>query len=294
MSIGIIAAVAAALAAGLIPVLTKALMLDGLDATTILFYRYVVVFISLGLTFILKKEKITITKKQALELFIYSAVGYGGSTFLLARSFNYMPMGLATMLYFSYPLFVVVIMAMVFKEKPNQTKISALIIAIVGILFLMNFNFDLINMGSVLALGSGLAYGIYLVSLQQSSLKKLENRVIIFYLGGICAIFFGIQGWIISGNSEFLSLSTKGIIFTLALGGITIFVLQMVTFAIKRIGSTQTSLIIAFEAVVTLVLGILLYSEPWNGNTIAGAGLMLVAVILVSRTADADSLSIRD
>jgi drug/metabolite transporter (DMT)-like permease len=294
MSIGIIAAVAAALAAGLIPVLTKALMLDGLDAITILFYRYVVVFISLGLTFILKKEKITITKKQALELIIYSAVGYGGSTFLLAQSFNYMPMGLATMLYFSYPLFVVVIMAMVFKEKPNQTKISALIIAIAGILFLMNFNFDLINMGSVLALGSGLAYGIYLVSLQQSSLKKLENRVIIFYLGGICAIFFGTQGWIISGNSEILSLSTKGIIFTLALGGITIFVLQMVTFAIKRIGSTQTSLIIAFEAVVTLVLGILLYSEPWNGNTIAGAGLMLVAVILVSRTADADSLSIRD
>ncbi|WP_373483373.1 DMT family transporter [Acetobacterium sp.] len=294
MSTGIIAAVAAALAAGLIPVFTKALMLDGLDATTILFYRYAFVFIGLGISFILKKEKIRVTSRQALELFIFSVFGYGGATFLLAQSFNYMPMGLATMLYFSYPLFVVVIMGLVFKEKPNQTKIIALIIAIAGILFLMNFNFDLVNLGSILALGSGLTYGIYLVSLQKSSLKELKNAVIIFYLGGISAAIFGIQGWIVSGNPDFLALPAKGILFTLALGGITIFVLQMVTFAIKKIGSTQTSLIIAFEAVVTLILGILLYGEPWNGNTVAGAGLMLVAVILVSRNANTDSLSVRD
>ncbi len=292
MSMGIIAAMAAALAAGLIPVLTKALMLDGWDATTILFYRYAVVFIILGLTFIMKKERIRVTKKQAVELVAFSAVGYGGSTFLLAQAFNYLPMGLATMLYFSYPLFVVMMMALIFKEKPNRIKIIALAIAITGIIFLMNFSLDLVNWGTVLALGSGLAYGIYLVSLQQSSLKTLENRVIIFYLGGICAVFFGIQGWLFSDNSEFLIPSAKGFLLTVALGVITIFVLQMVTFAIKRIGSSQTALIIAFEAVVTLILGVVLYGEPWNGNTIFGAGLMLVSVILVSWRMDPDPLSI--
>lgn len=62
----------------------------------------------------------------------------------------------------------------------------------------------------------------------------------------------------------------------------------MVTFAIKKIGPTQTALIIAFEAVVTLVLGIILFKESWNGNTIAGAVLMLISVILVSRTSDSE------
>jgi len=71
---------------------------------------------------------------------------------------------------------------------------------------------------------------------------------------------------------------------------ITIVVLQMVTFAIKKIGSTETSLIIAFESVVTLILSILFFDEPWNGNTLAGAVLMLVAVILVSRTAETNRL----
>ncbi|WP_311135963.1 hypothetical protein [Acetobacterium malicum] len=34
------------------------------------------------------------------------------------------------------------------------------------------------------------------------------------------------------------------------------------------------------------MLSILFFGEPWNGNTVAGAVLMLVAVILVSRTAE--------
>lgn len=288
MSTGIFAAIAAALAAGFIPVLTKALMLDGLSATTILFYRYVVVFVILGITFIAKKENIKLSIRQVFGLCIFSVFGYGGATFLLAQALNFMTMGLATMLYFSYPFFVVLIMRVVFKEKPNRTKVIALGIAILGIMFLINFDFKLMNFGSILAMGSGLAYGIYLISLQKSSLQKLKDPVIIFYLGGISAVIFGLQGCLVSGNTGFLRLPDKSIFFTVALGLTTIFVLKMVTYAIKKIGSTQTSLIIAFEAVVTLVLGIVLYGEPWNGNTVTGALLMLVSVILVSRTSDID------
>lgn len=288
MSPGILAAIAAALAAGTIPVLTKALMLDGLSATTILFYRYLFVFIFLGMAFIVKKIDMSLTRRQLMELIIFSIFGYGGATFLLAQSFNYMPMGLATMLYFSYPFFVVLIMGLVFKEKPEKSKIIALVIAISGIICLMNFDFQCINAGSILAFGAGLTYGIYLVSLQKSSLQQLENPVIIFYLGGISVLIFGFQDCLITGSVQFIVIPFKAILFNVALGGITIFVLQMVTFAIKKIGSTQTALIIAFEAVVTLVLGIFLFKEPWNGNTIAGAVLMLISVILVSRTSDSE------
>ncbi|MGV8907040.1 MAG: DMT family transporter [Acetobacterium sp.] len=288
MSPGIIAAIAAALAAGTIPVLTKTLMLDGFSATTILFYRYLFVLIFLGLIFIIKKEQLSVTKRQLAELIIFSLFGYGGATFLLAQSFNFMPMGIATMLYFSYPFFVLLIMVVVFKEKPSLEKTAALGIAILGICFLMNFDFKLMNLGSFLALGAGLTYGIYLVSLHKSSLYELANPVIVFYLGGISAFMFGVQGSLTSENLDFLMISPKAILITGLLGGITIFVLQMVTLAIKRIGPTQTSLIIAFEAVVTLILGIILFEEPWNGNTVAGAVLMLISVILISRTSNSE------
>lgn len=286
MSLGVVAAILAALLAGTIPLITKVLMLDGIGATTILFYRYVFIFFLSGLTFVVKKKNIGVSKKQLVELAIFSIFGYTGATFLLIQAFNYMPIGLASMLYFSYPFFVFIIMSVVFKEKPKRLKIYALVIVATGIAFLMNFDTSLINKGSVLALASGLTYGIYLVGLQKSSLKEMDNSVIIFYLGGISAMLFGINGSIFTDNSLRSGLTTKSILLTMALAIITIVVLQMVTFAIKKIGSTETSLIIAFESVVTLILSILFFSEPWNENTIVGAVLMLVAVILISRTAN--------
>ncbi|WP_373486216.1 DMT family transporter [Acetobacterium malicum] len=286
MSIGVVAAIGAALLAGTIPILTKVLMLDGIGATTILFYRYAFIFILSGFTFIVKRKNIKVTKKQLFELGIFSIFGYTGATLLLIQSFNFMPVGLASMLYFSYPFFVFIIMSMVFKETPSRLKIYSLLIVVVGIAFLINFDVSLINSGGLLALGSGLAYGIYLVGLQKSSLKEIDNAVTIFYLGGISAVILGIQGTIYTDNSLLLCLTVKRTMLTMTLAVITIVVLKMIAFAIKKSGSTETSLIIAFESVVTLILSILFFGEPWNGNTVAGAVLMLVAVILVSRTAE--------
>jgi len=288
MSLGVFAAIGAALLAGTIPVLTKLLILDGIGATTILFYRYAFIFILLGLVFLIKKKNIRVSQKQFFELAIFSIFGYSGATFLLIQAFSFMPVGLASMLYFSYPFFVFIIMTIVFKEKPKRLKILALLIVVVGIAFLMNFKLSSLNIGSLLALGSGLAYGIYLVGLQKSSLKEIDNSVIIFYLGGISALLLGTYGFIYSDNSLLSGLTIKRLLLTMTLAIITVVVLQMVTFAIKKIGSTETSLIIAFEAVVSLILSIIFFNEPWNGNTLAGAVLMLIAVILVSRTADSN------
>lgn len=285
---GIIAAVLAALAAGTIPFLTKILMLQDLDPGSILFYRYLFVFIFLGVILSVKKEKLKISKKQLINLLIFSIFGYAGATFLLSTSFNYMPMGLATMLYFTYPLFVVLIMGLVFKEKPRKKKLIALIIAIIGIVFLMNFDFALLNFGSILALGAGLTYGVYLVSLDKSCLREMKNSIIVFYLGGISGVMFGIKGIITAQGFGFMRLTLLELIITMILGGGTIFVLQMVTYAIKKIGPIKTSLIIAFEAVVTLILGILMFGESWNMNTVLGSLLMLISVILVSTASDSD------
>lgn len=277
---GILAATAAAFTAGFIPVLTKLLMEDGFPPAAILFYRYLVVAILLGIRFLITRTNIKVTANQGISLVIYSIIGYGGATFLLAQAFKFIPIGQATMLYFSYPLFVVIIMTWIFKEKLDKFKLLALTLAITGILFLINFKFNLSNPGAILGIGAGLAYGIYLVAIQKSSLRYLNSLVLIFYLGGISAIFFGLQNLIFSGGNQALSLDH--LLLFIILGAITIFVLFMVAYAIKTIGSAETSLIIAFEAVVTLVLGILLFKESFNTFTMIGATLIFSASIIIS------------
>ena len=72
-------------------------------------------------------------------------------------------------------------------------------------------------------------------------------------------------------HAGFLTIGPLELFYGLILGFITVFVLGVVAFAIKAIGPTKTSLIISFEAVVSLVMGILVFSEPYGVNTWVGS-----------------------
>ncbi|WKY46198.1 DMT family transporter [Eubacteriaceae bacterium ES2] len=192
-----------------------------------------------------------------------------------------MPVGQATMLYFSYPVFVIIIMTLLFKEKLDSRKCLALSLSVTGILFLIGFKVDLKTPGFFLALGSGLAYATYLTALQKSQLRLLSSQVIVFYLGCFSSLFFGIQNLF---NPISLP-SVENFVLLFLLGVITVFVLLMVNYAIQSIGSADTSLIIALEAVVTLVFGIVIFHESFTFLTLIGAVLMLLSSITISLSA---------
>ncbi|MEG2715832.1 MAG: DMT family transporter [Eubacterium sp.] len=282
MSKGVIAAVSAAFCAGTIPIFTKFMLSGGLTPVAVLFYRYLSIVIILGVSFLMRKKNICVTGKQFLSLIFFTVFGYGGATLLLAISLNFLSVGLSTMLYFTYPLFVMMIMIFFFKEKPTWIKVVSLFATVFGIVCLMNFDKRVFTVGSLLAIGAGLAYSVYLVGIRKSALKELENRTIVFYLSAISTILFLGQGLLME-IPNFLTISPLNLLYGALLGIITIFVLSVVTYAIKTIGPTKTSLIISFEAVVSLILGILIFAEPYNINTWIGSILMTAAVILMTR-----------
>lgn len=282
MSLGTIAAISAAFSCGGILVFTKWMMNGGMKSVEVLFYRFLFVFIITGIWFLIKKQNCRINVKQVIALFLLTVAGYGGSTLLLATSFNFLPMGLATMMYFTYPIFVLGVMKVLFKEKLTKIKIVSLAVAVLGIFCLMNFSIELFNAGSILALGSGVAYAIYLVGIQKSSVKTLDSLVIVFYLSVFCIPFFFVQG-IIAKTPDFLLVNGNELFMSLCIGLLTVFVLAAIAYAIKNIGSTKTSVIISFEAVVSLVFGILIFNEPYTINTWVGSALMTLAVIFITR-----------
>lgn len=279
MSKGIFAAIAAAFSAGILPIFTKLMMNLGATSGQVLFYRYLFVFLIMGFWHLTTRKTVKIRWTVFLTLIFFSIAGYGGACFLLTCSFNFLPVSLATMLYFTYPLFVMMIMVVIFREKPSVVKITALLLAVAGIFCLMDFTLNIANIGSLLAIGAGFAYSLYLVGLQKSKMADLPATTIIFYLAGISTVFFGIQAYTADGS---LAVSLPAVGCGLILGGITVFVLSMVALATRLIGSTKTSLIIAFESVVSLVMGILVFSEPYTMGTWIGAAFMTASVILVS------------
>ena len=114
---GIVISVIGAAAYGFISLFTKNLVNLSVTSDTILVSRFLIIFLVIGLYLAARKKLVKPTKKQIRDLLIYGVIGYGGAIFLLAESYIFMPMSQATMIHFSYPLFVAFFMVVFYKEK---------------------------------------------------------------------------------------------------------------------------------------------------------------------------------
>lgn len=161
---GYISVIAASLAYGIMPIISKLLLNMGMNAQTVVFYRFLLTSIFTGLFLTLTKNWQTVTLPQIVQLIIFGIFGFGITAQLLTLSYVYIPVGMATVLHFAYPLIVVIIMIIIFKEKPTFLKIAACILAFTGIGFMVDFKGQISMTGILYALLSAVTYSMFVVS----------------------------------------------------------------------------------------------------------------------------------
>ncbi|WP_050740348.1 DMT family transporter [Acetobacterium bakii] len=264
---------------GVLPTCTKMLLNLGMNSTSLIFYRFIFVALVMGIYLVVAQKLVRPSLRQLRDLCIFGIVGYGGTIYLLTESYRYLPMGQATMIYFTYPVFVTMVMVSVYKEKLSSYKIIALASALLGLVFLGNLNVSFNFTGIILAIGSGMAFGLYLLGLDKSSYKSMDAEVLIFYLALVNIAFFGTQG-IISGS--LMWLPKEGLLFIFGAVVLTIISIMMITGAIRNIGPVNTSIICVFEPVVTLICGIVIFKETINLSILVGSILMIISLFLVA------------
>ncbi len=103
------------------------------------------------------------------------------------QSFHYMDAGIASTILFVYPVMVVVIMAVFFREKVNATTVVSIILALVGICLLYRGDAGiLLSMkGVLLVMASSLTYAVYIVIVNQSGIR-MSTMKLTFYVLLIC------------------------------------------------------------------------------------------------------------
>ena len=107
MVLGIIAVMAASVLYGLLPVFTKVLIENGMNSDSIVMFRFLFASVFCGMILILKKRSnMKATLKQLAELAFFGIIGFGLTATFLTISYHSLSIGLATMLHFSYPVFV--------------------------------------------------------------------------------------------------------------------------------------------------------------------------------------------
>ena len=196
------------------------------------------------------------------------------SSLTLFLSYNYMAAGIASTLLFVYPIMVALIMAMVFKEKLALQTIVCMLLALGGI------GSTLSLIGTLLVFASSLSYAIYIVGINQTSLKNVATLKVTFYvlLFGLSLfvarlLYSGVLNtpdqWYLWANLLALAVFPTAISFLCTTG------------AIQYIGSTPTAILGALEPVTAIFFGIAVFGESLTVRESFGLVMIIVAVTFV-------------
>ena len=194
-----------------------------------------------------------------------------------------MPAGVASTILFTYPVMTAVIMAVFFRERASVGTIGAIVLSLVGVLLLYWGDADgnTLHLGGVvLVLVSALTYALYIVVVDKSPLS-MSSFKINFYVLLYCAAGMALFA-LLSGQPLQLPPTPRAWLWVGWLAVVpAIMALVMMVYAAKYLGSTPTAILGALEPTTAVVIGVLVFGEPFTGRLLLGIVLILAAVTIV-------------
>ena len=286
---GYLFALVSALTYGMIPLFMIPLKkLDFFSVDTALFYRFLIAgILILGYLVFYQKESVKINLKEGI---IFSILGlfYALSAEFLFIAYDFLSPGIASTIFFIYPIMVALILGIFFKEKITLASTISLIVVVVGVGILSfkpksnddkdNFGINYIYIGLFVSLLGALMYALYMIIVNKTKINASGVKVS-FYSIVFASLFFLVKTLIL-GNSvaiPSLEIGTHLALFSLITTALSVVSL---VYAIKYIGSTPTAIMGAVEPVVAVMISVGLFGEALTFSLIAGVIIIISGVLI--------------
>ena len=263
------------------PLFALPLIADGMDTSSILFFRYLLAIPIVGVMMAARGKSLRVGRREAVLLAVFGVL-VGLSSLFLFESYRYMDAGIASTLLFVYPLMVAIIMAALFHERITSLTIFCLAAALVGIglLYKGEGGETLSLAGTMFVMGSALSYALYIVGVNHTELSKVPTLTVTFYVLVFGLLVFGVN--LLAAGHVCIPATGRQWLCTGALALLpTAVSFFCTTLAITYIGSTPTAILGAMEPVTAVVIGITVFGEQLTLRDVAGLALILTAVTLV-------------
>lgn len=268
---------------GMNPLFTLPLYAGGMDADSVLFFRYLLAIPILAVMLRLRGRGFKLGRGDVAAVAVAGII-FAMSSLLLFLSYNYMAAGIASTLLFVYPLMVAVIMAVLFHERLGAATVLCLAMALggIGLLYKGPDGATLSPLGTGMVMASSLAYAVYIVAVNRSRLKSIPTLKLTFYVLVFGWLLFAVRAAL--GDGIQVPPPSQPLLWLnlLALALLpTAVSLICTTAAIQAIGSTPTAILGAMEPVTAIIFGITVFGERLTPRDVAGLILILTAVSLV-------------
>ncbi len=286
--VGIIFAFVAAIGFSAKAVMVKLAYVEAVDAVTLLALR-----MAFSLPFFLivaamanrNKRSEALTGKDKLAVVGLGLVGYYLASYLDFLGLQYISAGLERLILFLYPTMVVLISALLFKQRVGRTALFALLLSYAGIALVYMHDMQVLQhdalTGSVLVFASALAYAVYLVGAGHTIARIGATRFTAYVLTVACAAC--LVQFVLTHTVADLNLSSR--VYGLGIS-MAVFSTVLPTFllaeAMRRIGSMHTSMIGSVGPVSTIYLAYVFLGEQLSSIQIIGSILVLTGVLMIS------------
>lgn len=264
---------------GILPVFASVAYRGGINGVTLSFLRS---FISVPVLYTMiraDKKSLHLTRKQVYDVIKLSVIGGALPIVLLYLSYNFISTGLATTLHFVYPLVIVLLSAIIYREKMSRITLCAVLLVTIGIFMFTDLNVNASKTGIIFALLSGIFYSFYVIYIDRSGLDRMDYIVLTFYIMLIMSVAIFIFGVVVGGISfDFkpISWSMATIVSLVTTLGAT----PLLQMGIRYEGASTAGIISSVEPITTIVLGAVFLGEIIGTGQIIGGSLILFGVFL--------------
>ena len=270
---------------GVIGVFSRELNDRGLDSLQVTEVRCIVTAVALALILLIYDKKLLkIDPKDIWMFFGTGVIGIISFNVLYFEAAEIVTLSMTSVLLYTAPFFVVILSAIIFREKLTGQKGLSLVFAFAGCLLIsgvigseQGFNAE----GFLLGLGSGVGYALYTI-FSKFALKKYHPFTLTFYtffVAGICLIPFCNIPYMAD-----VAVNVDGALMWMLALGILITTLPyfLYNFGLKGLDAGVASVMAFIEPMVATIAGFVIYNEAPTVFNLLGIAMILTAVILLN------------
>lgn len=286
VALGLLMAIVSSATFGLLPLFSIPSMESGVNLNSLLFYRFGIATVAMGLTARISGVSLRIGWKDLRTLMLVS-IGYCCCSIFLTMSYDYMPSGVATTIFFLFPILVALMMVIFYKERLSGKVIVAALLALGGVYLLQGVGSggSIEWEGIIVIICAMLAYASYIVFLNHSRAKDVPNMRAMFYIF-LCAFLINTVKLLIMDGPHICPVPNGRTLFLiLLLGLIPTMVADLILIcAVKIVGSTTVALLSCMEPITAYIVGVLVFGEEFHPIQLAGVAVIIISVSIVVLT----------
>ena len=253
---------------------------DGIDVHTTNAARYLATIVLLFLFQKIRGKKLGLPPRER-----YTSLALGISVFMMGLGYlgatQYIPISLAVLLFYTFPVFVAVIARFTENESITAIRLMAIIIALIGLGLAMevhsltNLNWQGVAFGFLSSLGC-----TTFVIVSSLSMRTADPQAVNFHCLAAGTVFFAAFLFFTGGPASMISYSA---LLMLCVSSLALTVAYITLFTgLEIIGPVKTSMLMNIEPILTITLAAILLGERLASIQLIGAAFVILGVILIT------------